>query len=62
MSSHTGNSTRSLRSDHALNTVSDVAPPLHLSTTFRYSDNPEELFPAVDLTVCDSVDEMAARF
>ncbi|RJE20523.1 cystathionine [Aspergillus sclerotialis] len=50
MSSHMGNSTRSLRSDHALNTVSDVAPPLHLSTTFRYSDNPEELVPSLDLT------------
>ena len=59
MSSNTGNSTRSLRADHALNSVTDVAPPLHLSTTFRYSDNPEELVPAVDLTVRDSVDGIA---
>jgi hypothetical protein len=53
MSHNVGTSTQSLHADDALNVVSDVAPPLHLSTTFRYSDDPSELFPAADLnSVC----------
>lgn len=40
-----GASTRALHADDVLNVVTDVAPPLHLSTTFRYSDNPDELVP-----------------
>lgn len=48
-----GTSTRSLHADDALNVVSDVAPPLHVATTFRYSDNPDDLVPLVDLSgVC----------
>lgn len=43
-----GTSTLSLRADHALNVVADVAPPLHLSTNFRYHDNPDDLVPAAD--------------
>jgi len=38
-----GSATLALHADDLLNVVSDVAPPLHLSTTFRYSDNPEDL-------------------
>ena len=46
-----GTSTRSLHADGALNVVADVAAPLHVSTTFRYPDNPDELVPAADQTV-----------
>ncbi|RAL11914.1 uncharacterized protein BO97DRAFT_434963 [Aspergillus homomorphus CBS 101889] len=45
-----GTSTRSLHADDALNVVSDVAPPIHVATTFRYSDNPDDLVPCADLT------------
>jgi cystathionine gamma-synthase len=31
--------------------VSDVAPAMHVSTTFRYSKNPEELVEAKDVDV-----------
>ncbi|PYH43618.1 cystathionine gamma-synthase [Aspergillus saccharolyticus JOP 1030-1] len=44
-----GTSTRSLHADDALNVVSDVAPPIHVATTFRYSDNPDDLVPFADL-------------
>jgi hypothetical protein len=46
-----GASTRSLHSDDALNLVTDVAPPMHISTTFRYSNDPSKLVPAADATV-----------
>jgi hypothetical protein len=49
MSHNIGTSTRSLHADDVLNVVSDVAPPLHLSTTFRYSDDPSALVPAANL-------------
>ena len=53
MSHSVGTSTRSLHADDLLNVVSDVAPPLHLSTTFRYSNDPEALVPAADVSsVC----------
>ncbi|KAH1513120.1 hypothetical protein KXX06_005143, partial [Aspergillus fumigatus] len=48
-----GASTRSLHADDELNVVTDVAPPLHVSTTFRYSDNPDELVPLTDLSGYD---------
>ncbi|KAL1958804.1 hypothetical protein VTO42DRAFT_3641 [Malbranchea cinnamomea] len=35
---HPAKATLALHADDELNVVSDVAPPLHLSTTFRYSD------------------------
>ncbi|XRM47658.1 hypothetical protein ABZX51_010627 [Aspergillus tubingensis] len=41
-------STRALHADDHLNRVTDVAPPIHLSTTFRFPDNPEDLIPSVD--------------
>ncbi|KAJ5806768.1 hypothetical protein N7474_010360 [Penicillium riverlandense] len=49
-----GAATRSLHADDVLNVVTDVAPPLHLSTTFRYSDNPEDLMPAADAASFES--------
>jgi cystathionine beta-lyase len=45
-----GASTRSLHADDVLNVVTDVAPPIHVATTFRYSDDPDKLIPAADLT------------
>ena len=41
-------STRALHSDDHLNRNPDVAPPIHLSTTFRFSSNPGDLVPAAD--------------
>lgn len=35
--------------------VSDVAPALHVSTTFRYSRNPDELVEAKDCDVSTSL-------
>ena len=43
-----GPSTLSLHADDPANVVTDVAPPLHVSTTFRYPDNPEDLVPVAD--------------
>lgn len=43
-----GASTLSLHADNPVNVVNDVAPPLHVATTFRYSDNPDELVPVAD--------------
>ncbi|PWY77058.1 cystathionine gamma-synthase [Aspergillus heteromorphus CBS 117.55] len=48
-----GTSTRALHADDALNLVADVAPPLHVATTFRYSDNPDDLVPLADITNSD---------
>ncbi|KAJ6032862.1 uncharacterized protein N7446_008845 [Penicillium canescens] len=45
-----GASTRSLHADDAFNIVTDVAPPMHVSTTFRYSDDPSHLVPYADIT------------
>lgn len=50
-----GASTRALHADDVLNVVTDVAPPLHLSTTFRYPDNPDELVPCSAATVWFSI-------
>ncbi|OAX85111.1 hypothetical protein ACJ72_00524 [Emergomyces africanus] len=41
-------STRALHADDVLNLVTDVAPPIHLSTTFRYPDDPARLIPSGD--------------
>lgn len=43
-----GPSTLSLHADDPVNVVNDVAPPLHVATTFRYPDNPDELVPVAD--------------
>src|SRR3569833_440045 len=40
-----------VHADDYINTQSDVAPPLHVSTTFRYSSNPDELLPADEIDV-----------
>ncbi|KAJ5551669.1 Pyridoxal phosphate-dependent transferase major region subdomain 2 [Penicillium sp. DV-2018c] len=47
-SDNTRPSTKALHADDALNLVTDVAPPMHLSTTFRYPDDPVQLVPSED--------------
>ena len=44
-------STLAIHGDDHLNRSTDVAPALHVSTTFRYASNPSELVPAKDLEV-----------
>ncbi|KAF2454722.1 hypothetical protein BDY21DRAFT_352562 [Lineolata rhizophorae] len=46
-------STLAIHADDEINTYNDVAPALHVSTTFRYASNPDELEP-VDIPVCCS--------
>lgn len=46
-----GPATLALHADDSVNVVSDVAPPMHLSTTYRYSDNPDELIAWADAEV-----------
>ncbi|KAJ5351936.1 hypothetical protein N7452_000910 [Penicillium brevicompactum] len=41
-------STKALHADDILNQVSDVAPPIHLSTIFRYPNDPDQLVPSED--------------
>ncbi|KAL4900962.1 hypothetical protein BDW74DRAFT_89194 [Aspergillus multicolor] len=40
--------TSALHADDYLNLVTDVAPPIHLSTTFRFPKEPENLIPPAD--------------
>ncbi len=50
-SSHPTNlhpATLAIHADDGINVNTDVAPPLHVSTTFRYSHNPDELVPIAD--------------
>jgi hypothetical protein len=44
-------STLAIHADDPLNLVDDVAPPLHVSTIFRYARNPDELVTASDYDV-----------
>jgi hypothetical protein len=46
-------STRAIHADDALNgpEVTDVAPALHVSTTFRYTNDLDKLVPAADKDV-----------
>ncbi|MCJ1313715.1 hypothetical protein MMC25_007395 [Agyrium rufum] len=41
--------TLSVHADDPLNVIPDVSPPIHVSTTFRYSDDPEQLVPVADI-------------
>ncbi|KAI4131938.1 MAG: hypothetical protein LQ347_002756, partial [Umbilicaria vellea] len=41
--------TQAIHADDHLNSGPDVAPSLHVSTTFRYTSNPADLVPAKDL-------------
>ena len=44
-------STVAVHADDILNASADVAPALHVSTTFRYASNPDDLVSARDLKV-----------
>jgi hypothetical protein len=44
-------SSRAIHADDYLNDGQDVAPPLHVSTTFRYSRNPDKLVALAHATV-----------
>lgn len=46
--------TLALHADDVLNNVTDVAPPIHLSTTYRYAENPDELLTVSQRNVCTS--------
>ena len=41
-------SSQTIHADDFLNQSQDVAPPLHVSTTFRYSRNPDVLIPVTE--------------
>ncbi len=43
--------TQLIHGDDHLNGADDVAPPLHVATTFRYSRNPDLLIPAKHIEV-----------
>jgi O-acetylhomoserine/O-acetylserine sulfhydrylase-like pyridoxal-dependent enzyme len=38
--------TLAVHADDVLNNVTDVAPPIHLSTTYRFAENPDDLITA----------------
>jgi hypothetical protein len=38
-------SSQAIHADDYLNSGQDVAPPIHVSTTYRYSSNPDKLLP-----------------
>lgn len=56
-------STQALHADDRLNLVTDVAPPIHLSTTFRYSNDPNDLIPSEDpvVSACSPLDVVYLR-
>ena len=46
-------STLAVHGDDPLNDSTDVAPAMHVSTTYRYSEDPEKLVPfSMDDVVC----------
>jgi hypothetical protein len=42
---------RSIHADDYVNTHPAVAPPMHVSTTFRYENDPDKLVPWFDMDV-----------
>jgi hypothetical protein len=44
-------SSQTIHADDYLNAGQDVAPALHVSTTFRYNSNPEALVPLTERDV-----------
>lgn len=43
--------TQALHADRPLDATSDVAPPLHVSTNFRYTSDPDALIPVAEADV-----------
>jgi hypothetical protein len=51
--SHYSASTLAVHGDDQLNDSTDVAPAMHVSTTYRYPEDPEKLVPfSMDDVVC----------
>ncbi|MCJ1281008.1 hypothetical protein MMC26_000326 [Xylographa opegraphella] len=40
--------TQAIHADDHLNRIEDVAPPVHVATTFRYHNDPDQLIPSTD--------------
>ncbi|KAI9672368.1 MAG: hypothetical protein M1817_003390 [Caeruleum heppii] len=53
--------TQAIHADDHLSSSQDVAPPMHLSTTFRYSNKPEDLKPSDGNEVESSEDHVYSR-
>ncbi|KAK6522600.1 hypothetical protein TWF281_002038 [Arthrobotrys megalospora] len=53
--------TNLVHADEFLNDVIDVAPPIHVSTTFRYPRDPSKLVAAKDLPLEDAEDHVYSR-
>ncbi|KAL9127534.1 MAG: hypothetical protein Q9217_003602 [Psora testacea] len=51
--------TLAVHADNVLNVGSDVAPALHVSSTFRYASDPDELVATQDLKVCLSSPQLS---
>ncbi len=49
---HLSLSAQTIHADDYLNSHQSVAPPMHVSTTFRYNRDPDELRPWVNVNVC----------
>lgn len=47
--------TLAVHADDVVNNVTDVAPPIHLSTTFRYHEDPSKLISAAERDVSLSI-------
>lgn len=46
-----GMAAQALHADDHLNVTTDISPPLHVSTNFRYVSNPADLITARDVDV-----------
>ncbi|KAI1172546.1 pyridoxal phosphate-dependent transferase [Nemania sp. FL0916] len=53
---HMSLSAQAVHADDFLNTHAAVAPPMHVSTTFRYSENPDDLIPMQNLNPSNAHD------
>jgi hypothetical protein len=51
LSRHLSLSSKTIHADDYLNRGTDVAPPLHVSTTFRYNRDPDALQALTELDV-----------
>ena len=55
--------TLAVHADEVLRLVDDIAPPIHVSTTYKYPDDPEKLIPFYgrDIGVCKPMPSSFAR-
>lgn len=47
--------TLAVHADGVCNYIADVAPPIQVSTNYRYSENPDDLVTADQLRVCTCI-------